>query len=138
VLRALSNLVLNVSRDGASTTSLGNPFQCFTTLTVKNFFLISSPNLPCFSLKPLPLVLSLLSLLKRLSYIPMHTGSCSPVLRRPGNITSRCKDMAEPPPGREGPPGSPARGRLPPELNNSVQDRALAGPLRFLPFFALP
>jgi len=32
LLRALSNLVLNVSRDGASTTSLGNPFQCFTTL----------------------------------------------------------------------------------------------------------
>jgi len=67
VLRALSNLVLNVSRDGASTTSLGNPFQCFTTLIVKNFFLLSSPNLPCFSLKPSPLVLSLLSLLKRLS-----------------------------------------------------------------------
>ena len=60
-------MVLNVSRDGASTTSLGNPFQCFTTLIVKNFFLLSSLNLPCFSLKPLPLVLSLLSLLKRLS-----------------------------------------------------------------------
>jgi len=58
---------LNVSRDGASTASLGNPFQCFTTLIVKNFFLISSLNLPCFSLKPLPLILSLLSLLKRLS-----------------------------------------------------------------------
>jgi len=55
LLRALSNLVLNVSRNGASTTSLGNPFQCFTTLIVKNFFLISSLNLPCFSLKPLPL-----------------------------------------------------------------------------------
>jgi len=27
LLRALSNLVLNVSRDGTSTTSLGNPFQ---------------------------------------------------------------------------------------------------------------
>jgi len=64
VLRALSNLVWNVSRDGASTASLGNPFQRFTSLIVKNFFLISSLNLPCFSLKPLPLVLSLLSLLK--------------------------------------------------------------------------
>ena len=29
-LRAPSNLALNVSKDGASTTSLGNLFQCFT------------------------------------------------------------------------------------------------------------
>ncbi|KAK4807049.1 hypothetical protein QYF61_018390 [Mycteria americana] len=55
---APSNLTLNVSRDGASNTSLGNLFQCFTTLIVKKFFLISSLNLPSFSLKPLPLVLS--------------------------------------------------------------------------------
>ncbi|KAK4811312.1 LOW QUALITY PROTEIN: hypothetical protein QYF61_024448 [Mycteria americana] len=41
LLRAPSNLTLNVSRDGASTTSLGNLFQCFTTLIVTNFFLIS-------------------------------------------------------------------------------------------------
>ncbi|KAK4818403.1 hypothetical protein QYF61_012324 [Mycteria americana] len=58
LLRAPSNLTLNVSRDGASTTSLGNLVQCFTTLIVKNFFLISSLNLPSCSLKPLPLVLS--------------------------------------------------------------------------------
>jgi len=45
-------------RGGASTTSLGNLCQCFTTLIVKNFFLISSLSLPSFSLKPLPLVLS--------------------------------------------------------------------------------
>ncbi|KAK4826957.1 hypothetical protein QYF61_012806 [Mycteria americana] len=32
LLRAPSNLTLNVSRDGTSTTSLGNLFQCFTTL----------------------------------------------------------------------------------------------------------
>ncbi|KAK4827968.1 hypothetical protein QYF61_022670, partial [Mycteria americana] len=32
LLRALSNLTLNVSRGGASTTSLGNLFQCLTTL----------------------------------------------------------------------------------------------------------
>ncbi|KAK4832884.1 hypothetical protein QYF61_026434 [Mycteria americana] len=41
LLRALSNLTLNVARDGALTTSLGNLFQCFTTLIAKNFFLIS-------------------------------------------------------------------------------------------------
>jgi len=44
LLRAPSNLTLNISRDGAATTSLGSPFQCFTTLTVKNFFLTSSLN----------------------------------------------------------------------------------------------
>jgi len=38
---------LNASRDGASTTSLGNLFQCVTTLCVKNFFLTSNLNLPC-------------------------------------------------------------------------------------------
>ncbi|NXU29630.1 PTPRT phosphatase, partial [Thalassarche chlororhynchos] len=37
-----SNLTWNVSSDGASTTSLGNPCQCFTTLSVKNVFLISN------------------------------------------------------------------------------------------------
>jgi len=67
LLRALSNLALNVSRDEASNTSLGNLFQCFTTPTVKEFFLISSLNLPSFSLKPVLLVLSLQALLKSLS-----------------------------------------------------------------------
>jgi len=49
LLKAPSSLALNVSRDGASTTSLGNLFQCFTTLVGKNFFLISSLNLPSLS-----------------------------------------------------------------------------------------
>jgi len=39
--------------------SLGNLFQCVTTLCVKNFLLISNPNLPCPSLRPFSLVLSL-------------------------------------------------------------------------------
>ena len=43
--RATSSLTLNASRDGASTTSLGNLFQCITTLCVKNFLLISNLNL---------------------------------------------------------------------------------------------
>jgi len=51
--RATSSLALNASRSGASTTSLGNLFQCVTTLCVKNFFLISNLNLPCLSLKSL-------------------------------------------------------------------------------------
>jgi len=44
-----------------------NLFQCFTTLIVKNFFLITSLYLLYFSLKPLPLVLSQQALLKHLS-----------------------------------------------------------------------
>ena len=40
LLKALSSLILNVSKDRASTTSLGNLLQCLTTLAVKNFFLI--------------------------------------------------------------------------------------------------
>jgi len=64
VLRAPSQLPLNVFMDGASTTSLGNPVQCFTTLMVKNFFPISSLNLPSLRLKPLLLVLLQQALLK--------------------------------------------------------------------------
>ena len=55
--RAASSLALNASRDGASTTSFGNLFQCVTTLRVKNFLLISNLNLPYLSLKPFPFVL---------------------------------------------------------------------------------
>ncbi|KAK4813670.1 hypothetical protein QYF61_017637, partial [Mycteria americana] len=36
LLKAPSSLALNTSRDGASTASLGNLFQCLTTLRVKN------------------------------------------------------------------------------------------------------
>ena len=46
LLRALSSLTLSVSRDGASTTSVGNLCQRLTILTVKYFFLISSLNVP--------------------------------------------------------------------------------------------
>ena len=64
LLRAPSNPPLNTAREGVSTTSLGNLLQCLSTLMVKNFFLISNPNLPSFSLKPLPLVLPLHALVK--------------------------------------------------------------------------
>ena len=67
LLRAPSNLTLNVLRDGASTTSLGNLCQCFTTCIVKNFFLTPILNLPSFSLETSPLFLSQQALLKSLS-----------------------------------------------------------------------
>ena len=57
--RTLSRRVLNISREGDSTTSLSSLFQCSVTLRGKKFFLISSWNFLCFSLCPLPLVLSL-------------------------------------------------------------------------------
>ena len=41
----IHSFTLKVSSDGASITSLGNLFQCLTTLTVKDFFLISNLNL---------------------------------------------------------------------------------------------
>ena len=63
-------LALNASRDGAFTASLGNLFQCVATLWVKIFFLISNLNVPCLSLKPFLLVLSLSTL------INSHSAPC--------------------------------------------------------------
>lgn len=64
VAQCPSNLTLSLSKDGASTTSLCNLFQCVTTCIIKELFPISSVNLQSFSLKRLPLVLSQKSLLK--------------------------------------------------------------------------
>ena len=50
---ATSSLAWNASRDGASTTSLGNPFQCVTTLCVKNFLLPQLKTIP-----PCPLTIN--------------------------------------------------------------------------------
>ena len=57
--RTLSRRVLNISRERDSTASLGSLFQCSVTLRGKKFFLMFSWNFLCFSLCPLPLVLSL-------------------------------------------------------------------------------
>ncbi|KAK4831110.1 LOW QUALITY PROTEIN: hypothetical protein QYF61_015413 [Mycteria americana] len=64
---ATSTRLLNTSRDGDSTTSLGSLFQCLITLSVKKNFLISSLNLPWRNLRPFPLVLSLVTWEKRLT-----------------------------------------------------------------------
>jgi len=64
LLNAPSSLALNTAREGAATPSLGNLCQCLTTLRVKDFFLTSNLNPLSFSLKPLPLVLSLHDLVK--------------------------------------------------------------------------
>jgi len=57
--RILSRWVLNISREGDSTTYLGSLFQCSVTLRGKKFFLMFRRNFLCFNLCPLPLVLSL-------------------------------------------------------------------------------
>jgi len=81
VLKAPSSLALDVSRDGASTASLGSSGQGFTTLSVKNVFLMSSLNLPSLSLKPPPLVLLQQALLKSLS--PQPRGGRGELANRP-------------------------------------------------------
>ncbi|KAK4816292.1 LOW QUALITY PROTEIN: hypothetical protein QYF61_014590 [Mycteria americana] len=47
LLRAPSNLALNVSRDGASTTSLGNLFQCLTTFISESTLFQFKTIAPC-------------------------------------------------------------------------------------------
>ena len=75
LLRAPSSLILSISRDRASTTSLINLCQCLTILNLGNFFLISSPNLPFLSLKPFPLVLLQQTPLKSLPHLQPSLNS---------------------------------------------------------------
>jgi len=57
-LNTTSKRSLNTTRLCDSTTSLGSPLQCLTTLSEKQYFLTSSLYLPWRSLKPFPLVLN--------------------------------------------------------------------------------
>ena len=77
MLRAWCSLTLNVSRDGAATSSLGSLCWCFTTFIVKNIFLIFNLNLPCFSMKPFPLILSQQILIKSLFLAVRKQSACS-------------------------------------------------------------
>lgn len=51
-LHTMSKPSLNTSRIGNSTTTLDSPFQCFTILSMKKFFLISHLNLFWHNLRP--------------------------------------------------------------------------------------
>jgi len=68
---------LDSTRKEASTTSLGNLFQCLTTHCVKSFFFISDLNLLFSSFKALPLVLSLHSLIEFLQIFLQSFSPCS-------------------------------------------------------------
>ena len=57
--RTSSSRVLNISREGDSTISLGSLFQCSIIFREKKFFLMFNCNFLCLSLCPLPLVLLL-------------------------------------------------------------------------------
>ena len=57
-LSTTSKQFLNTSRDGDSTTFLGSLFQCLTTLSVKQIFLIANLNFPWYNLRPFLLVLT--------------------------------------------------------------------------------
>ena len=52
---------------------LGQPVQCVTTPSVKNLLLISKLKLPCLSLRPFPLVLSLPTLVNSHSSFCLYT-----------------------------------------------------------------
>lgn len=67
LLEVPSDLTLNTSNDGASTPSLGNLFQCLTSLIIKKILHMSNLNLPCSSVIQLLLVLPLQALVKNLS-----------------------------------------------------------------------
>jgi len=66
--RTASRRGLNIPREGDSTTSLGSLDQGSVTLRGKKFFLIFSWSFLCFSLCPLPLVLSLDTTAKSLAH----------------------------------------------------------------------
>lgn len=70
--------LLPLSGDEAATATLGSLCQCFTTLTGKNFVLISNLTLFSDGLKPFPLVLSLHALLQSHS-TPLGTESGSKI-----------------------------------------------------------
>jgi len=102
LLRAPSSLALNTARERAATASLGSLGQRFTTLIVKNFFLISSLNLSCFSLKPLPRSITPCPCRKSLSILPVgpfrywKTAERSPCsllfsrLNSPNSLSLKC------------------------------------------------
>jgi len=114
-----SNLVLNTSKEGAFTTSLGNLLMCLTILIVKHLFLISNLNLPSFSLKLLSFVLSLHALVES----PSLKLSCRPPS---GTGRPQCRpvqdlalDLVEPHKVRMGPPIKPVK--VPLDVIRSLQ-----------------
>ena len=72
LLGTMSRQLLSISKDGDYTPSPGNLCQSLVTLIVKKCFLMFRQSLLCFSLCPLPLVLSLGSTEKSLTPSSVH------------------------------------------------------------------
>ena len=83
-----SSLALDNARDGATTASLGNLCQGPTTLPGNYFFLISNLNLLSDSVRPLPLVLALQTLVKSLSasFLQAAFRHCKATMREPQSL----------------------------------------------------
>ena len=72
LLSTVSRRLLHIAKGGDSTASLGNLCQGSVTLTGKKCFLMFRGHLLCFSLRPLPLVLSLDTTEKSLALSSLH------------------------------------------------------------------
>lgn len=90
---------LNTSRDEVlgHAQLLWDLFQCLTTLTIKNLFLVSNLKLPSFSLKPFPLDLSVQKALLHLSLLPSSGSKSfwSLLFSRLKNSRSLCLSLKE-------------------------------------------
>jgi len=91
-LSTTSKYFLNVSRHGDSSTSLESLFQHLTTLTENEAFLISNLDLPRNNLRPLPLILSLVTWEKRPT--PTSTNMATTIFQV---VEESDKVSAEPP-----------------------------------------
>lgn len=80
LFKALSNLCLKTSRDLASTAFIGDVFQCLTTLTTKNSFLLSKLSCPSLRVCTLVLVLSLQSWWRVSLQLPCRAPSDTGIL----------------------------------------------------------
>jgi len=99
LLKAPSSLALNTVREKTATAALGNLCQGLTTLRVKNFFITANLNLPSFSLKPLPLVLSLHALVRSpsISCWPLQAlAGCSEVSLEPSPLQAQQPQHSQP------------------------------------------
>jgi len=84
----LSRQLLSISKDGDTTTSLGNLHQCLVTLTIKKYFLVFRGKLLCFSMFLLSLVLFLGTTGKSLtlSYLHPHFRYLCILIRSPVSL----------------------------------------------------
>ena len=70
--RTVPKWLLNISKDGDSTASLGSLCQCLVPPTVRKCFLMFRENLPCFSSYPKPNLLPLDTTEESLAPSPLH------------------------------------------------------------------